>query len=63
MGYTYGSNVGILAVNVILCVSICNLFNIHVATCVSQISMYDENKVTIMFQSINSLITKFVKYN
>jgi len=25
--------------------------------------MYDENKITIMFQSINSTSTKFAKYN
>ena len=30
-----GYNVGILAVNVILCVCICNLFNIHIATYVT----------------------------
>jgi hypothetical protein len=63
IGYAYGSNVSILLVNVIWCVSICNLFNIHVATCVSSVSMYDENKVTIMFQSVSSSITKFTKYN
>jgi len=32
-------------------------------TWTNQISMYGENKITLMFQSINSTITKFAKYN